>query len=426
MRILFFMTIVFSSFMAAGNLTLKKAKGNIAECVYERLNPTIGKVYGEYNALNGIDHIFVKRRGTNIVDCLIVDSKFGTANLAKDRMNKLTGENDLHQLSKQHLDQILDRLEHGNYEVPPGLMNKENALKILKAQKRGDYGNLRKMVKNGQCKKRVFHLDVDQYGNVDTEYKIVEDIDDKRVKTRLPQGGEKTLYHKKRNHPNVIQNFRQCFAEQICTGKSTKLCVENTVKRLERNPAQYTKLLEKRFPTEKLQKISRNFASSSLYKADKIRSMKDYQQVAKRLNRKAIAVPAVLTKDNKLIMSLKNGAYSGLAVVGIESGMAYYDFLKGNIYRYEFNQKVIESAIKGTAVGGSEALVIFLLPTPQGLVLLGAGIGAYIVVDEAIKSYKHYKEKHFLNADDLRVYGIELDSVLDIKDDGIPLNVENW
>ena len=154
--------------------------------------------------------------------------------------------------------------------------------------------------------------------------------------------------------------------------------------------------------------------------------MKDYQKVAKRLNRRAVAVPAVLTQDNKLIMSLKGGAYSGIAVVGIESGMAYYDFLKGNIYRNEFNQKVIESAIKGTAVGGSEALVMFLLPTPQGLVLLGAGIGAYIVVDEAIKSYKHYKEKHFLNADDLRVYGIELDSVLDIKDDGIPLNVDKW
>ena len=407
-------------------LTLNKVKGNVAECVYEKLNPTIGKVYGEYNSLNGIDHIFVKRKGTEIVDCLIVDSKFGSANLAKNRLDEMTREGNLHQMSVRHLDQILNRLEHGNYEIPPGLMDKKDAMKIVKSQKRGDYSILRKMVQNKQCKKRVFHLSVDRYGNVDTEYKIVEDIDDKRVRTRSAKAGEKTLYHKRRNNPKVVQNFRQCFAKQICTGKKSKLCIENIIKKLERNPTQYTKLLEKRFPSEKLQKISRNLTSPSFYKTDNIRSMKDYQKVAKRINRKAIAVPAVLTQDDKLIMSLKSAAYSGIAVVGIESGMAYYDFLKGDIYRSEFNQKVIESAIKGTAVGGSEALVMLLLPTPQGLVLLGAGIGAYIIVDEAIKKYKHYKEKHFLNVDDLRVYGIELDSVLDIEDDGIPMNVDRW
>jgi hypothetical protein len=176
----------------------------------------------------------------------------------------------------------------------------------------------------------------------------------------------------------------------------------------------------------RLGKVSSVFPTSTVYVNPKVQSWSDYEKMAKKINKNAIAVPAVMTQDNKLIMSLKNGAYSGIAVVGIESGMAYYDFLKGYIYQNEFNQKVIESAMKGGAVGGSEALVMFLLPTPHGLVLLGAGVGAYIIVDEAIKKYHYYKEKHFLNADDLKVYGIELDSVLDIEDDGIPLNVEKW
>ncbi len=176
----------------------------------------------------------------------------------------------------------------------------------------------------------------------------------------------------------------------------------------------------------RLGKISSIFPSNTVYENSNIKIMKDYEKIAKGLNEKAIAVPAVLTKNDRLIMSLKNGAYSGIAVVGIESGIAYYDFLKGNIYRNEFNQKVIESAIKGGAVGGSEALVMFLLPTPQGLILLGAGVGAYIIVDKAIGTYKYYKEKHFLNASDLAVYGIEIDSVLDINDEGVPLNVDKW
>ena len=112
--------------------------------------------------------------------------------------------------------------------------------------------------------------------------------------------------------------------------------------------------------------------------------------------------------------------------MGIEGGMSYYDYLEGNIYQKEFQQKVLDSAIKGMAVGGSEALVIFLMETPHGLVLLGAGIGAYIVVDNTINTYRYYKEKHFLNADDLKAYGIKLDSVLDIHDNGVPLNIKSW
>ncbi len=176
----------------------------------------------------------------------------------------------------------------------------------------------------------------------------------------------------------------------------------------------------------RLGKISSVFTSSTVYENSKIKSWTDYEKIAKNINKNAVAVPSILTKDNKLIMSLKGGAYSGIAVVAIEGGMAYYDYLKGDIYKNEFNQKLMDLAIKGTAVGGSEALVVFLMETPHGLVLLGAGIGAYIIVDNALETYKYYKEKHFLNADDLRVYGIELDSVLDIQDDGIPMNVDRW
>jgi hypothetical protein len=423
MRILFLVTFILSSNVLA---TVNKVKGNIAECVYERLNPTIGKIHGEYNAVNGIDHVFLKRSGNKIVDCMIVDSKFGSAKLAKDRENWETGEKELEQLSLKHLDQILDRLENGNYQNPPGLMSAKDAQNIVKAQARGDYTQLRKMIQNGQCKKRVFNLQIDQYGHTYTEYKIVEDIDDKRVKTRPAKGGERTLYDRKKNHPKVNNFFRECFAEQMCIEKRSKFCIPNMIKKLEKNPAQYHKILEKRYPAEKIKRMSQFFPNEEMYKSAKKLSLKEYDEIAKKINKRAFASPALLASDGKLITSISGGFSSGIAVIGIEGGMAYYDYLEGDIYKNEFHQKVMGSAIKGMAVGGSEALVMFLMETPHGLVLLGAGVGAYIIVDNTLKTYKYYKEKHFLNADDLKVYGIELDSVLDIHDDGVPLNIENW
>ncbi len=109
-----------------------------------------------------------------------------------------------------------------------------------------DYAQLRELIKTGKCKKRVFNLRVDQYGNVMTEYKALEDVDDKTVKTRKVRAGEKTKFHAKQNDPKVMELFRQCTAMQICA-PGNKKCIQETVRRLERNPAQFYKLLERRF-----------------------------------------------------------------------------------------------------------------------------------------------------------------------------------
>ena len=166
--------------------------------------------------------------------------------------------------------------------------------------------------------------------------------------------------------------------------------------------------------------------SSIILKSKKITSMKDYNYIAKSINKKAIAVPAILTKDSKIIMSVKNGVYSGLAVLAIDSSISSYNYLKGNIYSSEFERQIINNTIKASSVSAVESLVMFIIPSPHGLIILGAGVGAYILVDTALEKYKHYKEKHFLNANDLAVYGIKMDSILDINDENVPLNVNKW
>lgn len=176
----------------------------------------------------------------------------------------------------------------------------------------------------------------------------------------------------------------------------------------------------------RLGKVESLSQSSIILKNDKINSMKDYNSIAKSINKKAIAVPAILTKDNKIIMSIKNGAYSGLSVLAIDSLISSYDYLKGNIYSSEFERQIVNNTIKASSVSAIECLVMFIIPTPHGLIILGAGVGTYILVDTALEKYKHYKEKHFLNADDLAVYGIKLDSILDINDENTPLNVDKW
>ena len=176
----------------------------------------------------------------------------------------------------------------------------------------------------------------------------------------------------------------------------------------------------------RLGKLSKLYEANAISYNENIKSMKDYQKVAKNIDKSAIAVPAILTKDNKVIMSIKSGAYSGLAVITIDGLQSYYDFINGNIYSNEFEKEIINSSIKATSVSAVESLIMFIIPSPHGLVILGAGVGTYILVDKVLDRYKYYKEKHFLSADDLKVYEIKLDSILNINDTNVPLNINKW
>jgi len=175
----------------------------------------------------------------------------------------------------------------------------------------------------------------------------------------------------------------------------------------------------------RLGKVEGIIESSTTYKSN-IASKNDYNKIAKLLNKKAIVVPAVITYDNKLLMSIKSSTFTGIATISIDGGSASYDYLKGNIYKSEFKEKILNATIKGLTVGGMESLVVFLVPSPHGLLLLGVGVGTYIIVDNTLGEYKRYKEKHLLNRDDLKVYGIEMDSVLDVNDNNVALNIDKW
>jgi len=420
-------------------ITENKLKGNIAECVYNNINKISGQVYGEFNLVNGIDHILVKRDYTGkIINCTITDSKYGLSGLAKNRLNIQTGEKNIHQLSQIWINQNLEKLINNDLETSK--FDKKIKNKILKARKNGYYKELKALIKNKKCKKRIFGLKFDSLGKINTSYKEAIDIDDKTVKTRKVLGSYKTNYSNKTINPylndlsdydkKVINIVNHCTANEICL-KNDGYCKNKIIKKLKRSPKLIKSVIlknsisERNIPkfTEKINPLLQNF---TIKKQNNIYSMNDYQKVAKKIDKKAIAVPAIITKDNKIIMSIKNGAYSGLAVLTIDSATSYYDYIKGNIYNSEFERQIINNTINASSVSAVEGLIMFIIPSPHGLIILGAGVGTYILVDKTLESYKNYKEKHFLNADDLTVYGIKMDSILNINNNNIPLNIDNW
>jgi len=109
----------------------------------------------------------------------------------------------------------------------------------------------------------------------------------------------------------------------------------------------------------------------------------------------------------------------------VDAGDAGYQYLRGNIYRPAFEQKIMDAAVKGVAVGSTIAVAVFLGATPQGWVVLGLGIGAYCITDAALSQWHEFQNRHFLNGSDLAQYGIEIDSVLDIKGKDATLDIKS-
>jgi len=380
---------------------LSKFNGNVAEEFMHAYFKSSGwkQLPGEIGS-NGIDGLFVKIKNGVVVDVMGIESKFkskGIPNITNGSMS----------ITQSGIGTTVD----GSMQMSKNWCRKKikNLIKFGDPKYKSMYEQIERHIEQGTVRKRYFGFSQRADGKIATElHEIIDDGEDKIKITE--KSGKSSKLQKLVFDP---ENPKNAFEKKL--SKIYNDAMEMNEKSfLERGRA------------SKIKKVSSFFEASEIYKNRMKTSLKEYDDIAKKINKRAFASPAVLSTDGKLITSIASGFSSGIAVVGIEGGIAYYDYLKGDMYKNEFNQKLMNSAIKGTAVGGSEALVLFLMETPHGLVLLGAGIGAYIIVDNVLETYKYYKEKHFLNADDLRVYGIELDSVLDIQDDGIPMNVDRW
>lgn len=176
---------------------------------------------------------------------------------------------------------------------------------------------------------------------------------------------------------------------------------------------------------EKRNKVMRNQRLQEFETPPK--SWEDYKKAGSTQFEKCSVEAGVLTADGRLIVSVQEGATAGLLVFSLEAGVAGYQYLKGDIYKPEFERKVMDAAVKGSTVGGCTAVAVFLGATPGGVVVLGVGIGAYFIADAALTEWHRHEDAKYLNRDDIAHLGIEIDSVLDMKPDpDIPLNVGNW
>jgi hypothetical protein len=165
----------------------------------------------------------------------------------------------------------------------------------------------------------------------------------------------------------------------------------------------------------------------------------DYDDMAKAMLKKNpyhnIQVrPGVLTNTGKLIVGLSEGVAGGVAVFATEAGMSGYHYLKGNILKPEFERQIQGAAIKGTTVAGASAVAVFLIPNPAGIIIIGVAAATYIATDAALQTWHKYQDGKYLNRRDLKAFGIEMDSILDIPNDsaltifdhGSPLNASEW
>ena len=120
----------------------------------------------------------------------------------------------------------------------------------------------------------------------------------------------------------------------------------------------------------------------------------------------------LMTQDGRLLVSVKAGVRSGLMVFAADSGHAFYQYLGGDILKPEFERKVSDAAVRGGFVGTCVGVTVFLGATPTGWVVLAVSIGSYFVVDTVLQVWHEHKDRKYLTVDDLRGWGISLDTPL--------------
>ena len=133
----------------------------------------------------------------------------------------------------------------------------------------------------------------------------------------------------------------------------------------------------------------------------------------------------LLSQDGKLLIfnsplkAAKEGILTGAAIIITESSIAAYQHIRGETREWEMYQAIREAAMKGVFVGTAVAVTVLLGATPHGWCVLAVSIGAYIVIDTAIKVWNHYQDRKYLTMDDLRGFGIYSDTPIDVTVEGI-------
>ena len=247
----YILIITFTIGLAWG-LPLNKTKGNIAECVYESIYPAVGKIAGEYNLANGIDHINILRdkAGGKIIKCTITDSKFGNAKLATDRLDMVTGVKNVQQMSDKWILQNLEKLN--TMDLSKSKLDPQTKNKILKARNNGEYKRLMGLVKSGVCEKRLFNLKFHDDGRINTGYHEVISDGNNRVRTKPitkdtyanrlinpAQKGTMDVRDKK-----LLDKAYECTAKTICP-KGDMNCISDKKAKFYKNPKSVKPIMER-------------------------------------------------------------------------------------------------------------------------------------------------------------------------------------
>ena len=131
----------------------------------------------------------------------------------------------------------------------------------------------------------------------------------------------------------------------------------------------------------------------------------------------------LLLPNGKMLVAVKEGAMAGILVFAIDGGRALYSFNKNDILRPEFERKVNDAIISGGCVAAATAVTVILGASPVGIVIVAVGVGSYWVIDKTLHKWHEAHDRKFLTAEDIKVYGIEVDSILTIDGRDSSLNL---
>ena len=124
--------------------------------------------------------------------------------------------------------------------------------------------------------------------------------------------------------------------------------------------------------------------------------------------------PGLITNDGRLVVFISKPQGLGLLSFAIDSGIATYQYAKGDIRQGELEEKIIEAAVKGVTVGfAAKAVAVALVATPGGWVVEGIVFATYVVADISIEALR---PRH-ISPEDMKALELEVVSIL-----GMPID----
>lgn len=120
--------------------------------------------------------------------------------------------------------------------------------------------------------------------------------------------------------------------------------------------------------------------------------------------------PAIINRAGNLCVFMETPTGMTVIAISIETGIALYQHLQGDISWGELEKKVIESAIKGTSVGLASAIAITLGATPGGLAVIAISFATYEITNLCIEICT----PAHLSPEDLKAFAVDMDSILEI------------